>query len=163
MRTLIKLSSASEIDLSRWGLKTFCVCSHQVDNIIKWQPNAFGSWLPNRFKLASTFAESVPLTAPPPADFLWGKQSKELSWSANITLWRHHLLNKCLHSENLCAFSTFCQAIKMEKSSKEGKERSRRRQKVESKSCDVSYWPHHRGKLLKKTADSRRMWMWMWI
>lgn len=151
--------------------KFLCVCSHQVDNLIKWQPNAFGSWLPNRFKLASTFADSVPpLTAPPPRQLSLRLPRKAKSWaeswSANITLWRHHLLNKCLHSENLCPFSTFCQAIKMEKSSKEGKEmesrRRERRSRVESKSCDVSYWPHHRRKLLKKTADSREMWTWMW-
>lgn len=73
MRSLIKLSSASEIDLSEMRAENFlCVCSHQVDNIIKWQPNAFGSWLPNRFKLASTFADSATpshLTEHPPSTF----------------------------------------------------------------------------------------------
>lgn len=104
MRTLIKLSSASEIDLSRWGLKTFCVCSHQVDNIIKWQPNAFGSWLPNRFKLASTFAESIPPTAPPPRrlSLRQAKQRAELRAEVQILL-----CGGIICSTSVCTRKTF--------------------------------------------------------
>lgn len=74
MRSLIKLSSASEIDLSRWGLKTFCVCA-RIKLIISLNGNQMHSALGcqidlNLPQLLLTQPLFPPLTAPFPADFL---------------------------------------------------------------------------------------------
>lgn len=148
------------------GAENFlCVCSHQVDNIIKWQPNAFGSCLPNRFKLASTFADSAlpsllslrlsPLT------FFEAKQRAELRAEVQILL-----CGGIICSTSVCTRKTFApfllsaRRLKWKSRAKKERRRRSRRSRVESKSCDVSYWPHHWGKLLKKTADSKKRWMW---
>lgn len=128
MRSLIKLSSASEIDLSEMRAENFLwVCSHQVDNIIKWQPNAFGSWLPNRFKLASTFADSAP---PSPLNFFeathcQAEQRAELRAEVQILL-----CGGIICSTSVCTRKTFApfllSARRLKWKSRAKKERRRR-------------------------------------